>query len=61
MATMQSFFTCQDAAKHLKCTDARIRQLCIQYENIGQKHGRAWILTEADIERIMQLPEFRKK
>ena len=61
MATVQQFFTALEAAELLKVTDARIRQLCISYENIGKKHGKMWILTDADIERIRNLPEFRKK
>lgn len=61
MATAQEFFTAQEAAIRLGVTDARIRQLCAEYENIGKKHGFAWLLTEADLLRIQQLPEFRKK
>lgn len=61
MAIAQEFYTAQEAAKRLGVTDARVRQLCIQYENIGKKHGSSWLLTEADILRIQQLPEFRKK
>ena len=61
MATTNLFLTCQEAATQLGVTDARVRQLCIAKQNIGQKHGRAWILTEADLVRIRNLPEFRKK
>lgn len=61
MATAQEFYTAQEAAIRLGVTDARIRQLCAAYENIGKKHGFAWLLTEADLLRIQQLPEFRKK
>jgi len=61
----QLFLTTAEAAKALGVTDARIRQLCIQYsqttKNIGKKHGHVWILTEADCEKIRELPEFRKK
>ena len=61
MSTLQEFYTSQEAGLRLGVTDARIRQLCIQYENIGKKHGTAWILTEADLVRITNLSEFRKK
>lgn len=61
MATTQELFTAQEAAKRLGVTDARVRQLCAAHESIGKKHGFAWLLTEADILRIQQLPEFRKK
>lgn len=61
MATAQEFYAAQEAAARLGVTDARIRQLCILHENIGKKHGIAWLLTEADLLRIQQLPEFRKK
>lgn len=61
MATAQEFYTAQEAAARLGVTDARIRQLCILHENIGKKHGNAWLLTEADLLRIRHLPEFRKK
>jgi len=61
MATAQEFYTAQEAADRLGVTDARIRQLCSAYETIGKKHGFAWLLTEADLLRIQQLPEFRKK
>lgn len=61
MATAQEFFTAQEAAARLSVTDARIRQICAAHENIGKKHGFAWLLTEADILRIQNLPEFRKK
>lgn len=61
MATAQEFYTAQEAASRLGVTDARIRQLCAAHENIGKKHGFAWLLTEADLLRIQQLPEFRKK
>ena len=61
MATAQEFYTAQEAATRLGVTDARVRQICAQHENIGKKHGFAWILTEADILRILALPEFRKK
>jgi hypothetical protein len=61
MATLQPFYTSKEAGERLGVTDARIRQLCIEYENIGKKHGNAWILTEADLLKIQALPEFRKK
>lgn len=61
MATIQEFLTAKEAADRLGVTDARVRQLCIQYQSIGKKHGNAWILTGEDIERIKALPEFRKK
>lgn len=60
--TMQpAFFTTKEAGEILGVTDARVRQLCIANENIGKKHGNAWILSAADVDRIRSLPEFRKK
>ena len=61
MATLEQVFTCQEAAELLEVSDARIRQLCIEHREIGRKHGRSWLLTEADIERIRNLPDHRKK
>lgn len=61
MATLQPFYTTREAGERLGVTDARIRQLCIEHKNIGNKHGNAWILTEVDIMKIQALPEFRKK
>lgn len=61
MATLQPFYTSKEAGEKLGVTDARVRQLCIEYESIGKKHGNAWLLTESDILKIQALPEFRKK
>lgn len=61
MATTEQVYTCQEAANKLGISDARVRQLCIEHDNIGRKHGRFWLLTEADIERIQNLPDNRKK
>lgn len=58
MATLQAFYTTIEAAELLGVTDAYVRQLCIDHANIGRKHGKMWILTEADIERIKGLPTF---
>lgn len=59
--TAHIYYTCQEAAVKLGVTDARVRQLCIAHSDIGQKHGRVWLLTEYDVEQIRNLPEFRKK
>ncbi len=61
MALQQEFLTCKEAAERLGVTDARVRQLCIQYENIGKKLGFMWLLSTEDVDRIRALPEFRKK
>jgi len=57
MATQIRFYTAQEAADILGCTDARVRQVLtapkIQAENsIGNKHGRAWLLTQDDVEKL---------
>lgn len=61
MTLQYETFTSKESAKILGVTDARVRQLCIAYENIGKKHGNAWILSSDDIAKIRALPEFRKK
>ena len=61
MTLQYETFTSKEAANILGVTDARVRQLCIANENIGKKHGHAWILSSEDIARIRALPEFRKK
>jgi len=61
MSTAQQFYTTKEAAEVLGYTDAHIRQICIDNENIGKKHGFAWLLTEADLVRIENLPDRRKK
>ena len=61
MTIQQEFLTSKEAAAALGVTDARVRQLCIEYQNIGKKHGHVWILTSVDLEKIRMLPEFRKK
>jgi hypothetical protein len=61
MTLQYETFTSKEAAGILGVTDARVRQLCISYENIGKKHGHAWILSSDDIAKIRSLPEFRKK
>lgn len=61
MATLDRIYTCQEAAEQLEMSDARIRQLCIEHNEIGKKHGRSWLLTEADLERIRNLPDHRRK
>lgn len=58
MATVQEIYTSIEAAKLLGVSDAYVRQLCIDNEKIGRKHGKMWLLTEADIERIRGLPTF---
>lgn len=58
MATLQAIYTSREAAELLTVTDAYVRQLCIDNDNIGRKHGKMWLLTEADIERIRALPAF---
>lgn len=61
MATAQEVYTTTQAAEILQMTDTRVRQLCISHENIGKKHGHVWMLTEADIVRIQNLPDLRRK
>ncbi len=61
MATAQMTYTTTEAGVELGVTPTRVRQYCIAYDEIGRKHGRDWSLTEADILRIRNLPEFRKK
>lgn len=61
MAVQQEFLTSKEAAAKLGVSDARVRQLCIQYENIGKKLGFMWLLSGEDLDRIRALPEFRKK
>lgn len=62
MATAQALYTAQEAATELGVTDARVRQLCIESKGgIGKKHGKMWLLTEADLLRIRQLASFGKK
>lgn len=58
--TTQPFFSVQQVAKQLGLTDGRIRQICREYE-IGVLLGRDRVLTEADVNRIKNLPDRRKK
>lgn len=60
MATMIAFFTTQQAAAELGVTDARIRQLCAEYLPKERKHGRDWLLTESDVERLRNRKDGRK-
>lgn len=54
-------YTALDAAEKLNVTDARIRQICIQYyPAVGTKHGRAWMLNDADLAKIKRLVKCRK-
>lgn len=61
MATVVSLFTTEQAASELGVTEARVRQLCWEYLPRTQKHGRDWVLTEADIERLKNRRDGRKK
>ena len=56
-----SIHTIKDVAKLFERTETRIRQICLANENIGSKHGRDWLLTDADIERIRAIPDLRRK
>lgn len=58
VATLNEVYTSIEAARELGVTDAYVRQLCIDNEKIGRKHGKMWLLTDADIERIRALPTF---
>lgn len=58
MATLQEIYTSIEAARILGVTDAYVRNLCIKNDKIGRKHGKMWVLTEADLERIKSLPAF---
>lgn len=69
MSLQQEMWTSRQAADRLGVSDARVRQLCIQYnvdgiakpKRIGQKVGHIWLLTDEDLGKIRALPEFRKK
>lgn len=66
MTAIQEVYTAQEAAQELGVTDAYIRQLCIaSRENkgpaIGRKHGRSWLLTVHDVDKIRSSPSFRNK
>ena len=56
----KTLFTCNQVAKKLKLTPGRIRQIC-RDQDIGEKHGRDWLLTLEDVELINELPDLRKK
>lgn len=56
MSTLQSLNSSQEAAEILGLTEGRIRQICRwsreKGPHIGNKIGRDWFLTEADIELV---------
>ena len=45
-------YTCLEAATILGVTDTRVRVLCSS-GRLGRKHGRAWIITEKDLQRYL--------
>lgn len=61
MATLDAIYTCKEAAAELGVSDARVRQLCIEHAEIGRKHNASWLLTEADLLKIKNLPEFGRR
>ncbi len=69
MAKQQKMMTSREAAIELGVSDARIRQLCIEYnadaipesQRIGTKLGHIWMLTQTDVSKIRNLPRFGKK
>lgn len=61
MPVIDRFYSTKEAASILGLTEGRICQLCRWNEGIGTKFGRDWILTEADLEKIRNLPDGRKK
>lgn len=58
MATTQVMYTSREAAKILGVSDGYVRRICGENDEIGSKHGHVWLLTDADIERIRNTPEF---
>lgn len=46
--------TTADAADRLDCSRRTVQRWC-ERENIGQRIGRDWILTEADLKRLAAL------
>lgn len=61
MAIQQELMTAQEAAERLGVSDARVRQLCIKYKDVGVKHGFVWLLTNEDLQKIRSLEEFGKR
>ena len=45
-------YTCIEAAAALGVTDTRVRVLC-RSGRLGRKHGRAWMITNKDVERYL--------
>lgn len=60
MAVLDRVYSAKEAAEVLGMTEGRICQIC-RWKGIGQKFSKVWLLTEADIERIKNLPDGRKK
>lgn len=56
MSTVANLHSSQEAGKILDLTEGRIRQICRwsreQSPLIGQKIGRDWFLTDADLELV---------
>ena len=65
LATLPQIFTTTSAAESLGITDGRVRQILRALEEaktpIGTRAGRAWLLTEEDVEAIRNLPDGRLK
>lgn len=65
MAILPKVYSTAQAADELGITDGRVRQILRALEaegrNLGTKAGRAWLLTDEDIEAIRSLPDNRKR
>ena len=53
---VETLYSTATVAKRLGCADSTVRRICAKSwegsaEGIGTKAGRAWLLTEADVER----------
>jgi excisionase family DNA binding protein len=51
--------TTSDVAARLHCDSSTVRRWC-KRESIGQRVGRDWLLTEADVKRLAELVQPHK-
>ena len=58
MAMENKIYVVREVAKIFGITEGRVCQLCRACD-IGQKVGRDWLLTEADLERLEAAPGTR--
>lgn len=56
----EKLFSVMDVADKLGVSDARVRQLCIEYE-IGQIVGSSRVLTEEDVEQLEEIRSNQRK